>query len=290
MTNQCSIELIQSSLRRTLRNIKNHQPGLFVPPTPLNPPIPSGHFHTIPEIFLQLSGVDEFTLPWTKFKLKANHACIIPPYTPHREYYRCVNGKFAMIVGACKTENITWHLAFRENNSTLKTTCSLVCNLREAPRIIHLIKEISLAASTNSKYAKIQQHAAIILTLTLLIDALDNNAISLQHEPYKVSFCKYLINKNLNQNELCVKFLAHQMNCSPNYLSALFHKETGYRLTDYINSKRLDQVYDLLRRNTMTIAQIAHACGYSDPAYMTRLFSKKFGISPRAYRLHTDHA
>jgi len=39
-----------------------------------------------------------------------------------------------------------------------------------------------------------------------------------------------------------------------------------------------------LRHTSMTITQIAYFLGFEDPAYFSRFFSKRVGVSPRAFR------
>ena len=82
--------------------------------------------------------------------------------------------------------------------------------------------------------------------------------------------------------------LAKLHNVSPEYLSTLFHKEAGKTLTQFVNEKRLELGADLLRTSHLQIQTIAEYCGFPDAGYFAKLFKKRYGISPKAFREHKD--
>lgn len=86
------------------------------------------------------------------------------------------------------------------------------------------------------------------------------------------------------QEDLSLKKIAGLFSISPSYLSALFRKETGITLTEYINSKRIDVSVSLLNTTDSSIQNIAAQVGFLDVNYYTRIFKKLKGISPSAYR------
>lgn len=84
--------------------------------------------------------------------------------------------------------------------------------------------------------------------------------------------------------DLSLKALAEQFSISPTYLSALFKKETGVTLTDFVNRKRIENSVFLLNSTELQIQTIALSCGISDMNYFTRLFKKYMGSTPTEYR------
>jgi len=47
---------------------------------------------------------------------------------------------------------------------------------------------------------------------------------------------------------------------------------------------RLERARYLLDDSDLSIKQIAHACGFADPNYFSRIFRQRHGQSPGAYR------
>lgn len=52
----------------------------------------------------------------------------------------------------------------------------------------------------------------------------------------------------------------------------------------YLSDFRLEKAAELLRSTGLKIIDLSTECGYEDPSYFTRVFSKKFGCTPREYR------
>lgn len=81
-----------------------------------------------------------------------------------------------------------------------------------------------------------------------------------------------------------VKDYAEKLFISPKSLSKRL-KEQDYKTpTEVIQDRILLQAKRDLRFSDKTVKEIAYDLGYEDPAYFSRLFSKKEGISPLSYR------
>ena len=84
--------------------------------------------------------------------------------------------------------------------------------------------------------------------------------------------------------DLSLNHLAQLQNISPAYLSNIFHKETGEKLTDYVNKKRVNYAKQLLDTTNLQIQTIAQRCGIVDVHYFSRIFKKHTGKTPKEYR------
>jgi AraC family transcriptional regulator of arabinose operon len=78
--------------------------------------------------------------------------------------------------------------------------------------------------------------------------------------------------------------LAASVHLSPTYLSARFSRMTGQSPIAYLIDLRLRQARELLRSTDLQIKAVASQVGYEDPYFFSRLFRRKVGVSPRAYR------
>ncbi len=88
--------------------------------------------------------------------------------------------------------------------------------------------------------------------------------------------------------DLSLKSLAEQIQISPGYLSALFKKEVGIPLTDYVNRQRISYAKQLLISTTLPVKSIALQCGIPNLYYFSRMFKRIAGMTPKAYRDSAD--
>lgn len=81
-----------------------------------------------------------------------------------------------------------------------------------------------------------------------------------------------------------LKTLAAKFALSPSYLSNLFRKETGETLTGFVNNKRLQYAASQLQSTGLSIQDIAGISGIPDLNYFTKLFKRKYNMTPSAFR------
>lgn len=84
--------------------------------------------------------------------------------------------------------------------------------------------------------------------------------------------------------DLSLSSLARQLSVNPSYLSALFKKEVGTTLTEYVSRRRVNHAMLLLEATSLQIQTIAQQCGIPDVNYFTRTFKKYAGVTPKEYR------
>lgn len=91
---------------------------------------------------------------------------------------------------------------------------------------------------------------------------------------------------NINYNkQLTLDELAKKARYSKSRFSHLFLEIVGMSPIKYQNDIRLKNSCELLHSTNLTIAEIAQSCGFKDPLYFSRIFKKKYKISPTQYRL-----
>ena len=94
---------------------------------------------------------------------------------------------------------------------------------------------------------------------------------------------KDYIQQNLSR-DLTRESIANEVYLNPSYLSRLFHKETGERLTDYIMRFRIHRAKQLLEQPDGKVTSIAHAVGYNNDSYFIKVFKSATGLTPHEYR------
>lgn len=68
---------------------------------------------------------------------------------------------------------------------------------------------------------------------------------------------------------------------SPEHLSRVFRRETGFGFNEYVNIYRLKWAESLLKSgNCQSIAQVAGLCGFPDSNYFSKAYRRMYGIPP----------
>ena len=78
--------------------------------------------------------------------------------------------------------------------------------------------------------------------------------------------------------------MAELAHLSPSRFRALFREATGLSPLDYLLVLRLNHARQLMLQTGSSIGEVARAVGYEDQLYFSRIFKKRTGLSPSAYR------
>ncbi|MFB0840734.1 response regulator [Paenibacillus oleatilyticus] len=100
------------------------------------------------------------------------------------------------------------------------------------------------------------------------------------HHHQIVDTAKQYIHRHFGQKGLTLQEVAQQSHVSPNYLSYLFKKKTGYNLWDYVVKLRMEESRRLITSTDMRRYEIADKVGYESPEHFSKIFKKYYGVSP----------
>ncbi len=81
-----------------------------------------------------------------------------------------------------------------------------------------------------------------------------------------------------------VEELARETAMSISQFNRKLHALIAQPAGELIRSMRLQRAAELLRQNAGTVAEISYKLGFTDQAYFSRAFKKKFGCTPSEYR------
>lgn len=84
--------------------------------------------------------------------------------------------------------------------------------------------------------------------------------------------------------DLSIKEISEYVYLSPQYLCNLYKKESGKTINDDLTDIRLEEAKKLLEDKSYKIYEVSKMVGYNDSSYFSRLFKKKFKLSPSEYR------
>lgn len=104
------------------------------------------------------------------------------------------------------------------------------------------------------------------------------------------------IERNIVQNYANANYeldtFLHTLPYCHDHLCKIFRKELGMTPHKYLTNLRLQAAAELLcsAYNSGNITEVALMCGFKNPLYFSRLFKKKYGISPKEYYQHKPDA
>lgn len=78
--------------------------------------------------------------------------------------------------------------------------------------------------------------------------------------------------------------VAQELGLSASHFRYLFRQQTSKPFHQYVLSYRLNRAKEMLRTTSLTIQQVAHACGFTSQAHFCRAFAKHADMVPTAFR------
>lgn len=78
--------------------------------------------------------------------------------------------------------------------------------------------------------------------------------------------------------------VANRVHLNPNYLSTILKQQTGKSFLQYLTHVRVNAAVFLLRRDDLSMSQVAEAAGFGSEAMFYRRFKAIMGMTPRAYQ------
>jgi AraC-like DNA-binding protein len=260
-----------------------HVPERLGEPTPRG----EGHFHLVPELFLQVSGWTVFNVPGGTCRLRAGEALVMPPQLRHAERVgadgRAREQAFRNLVIVADGPLLRCHLALELNPGRPR-----VAHLHSQPHLqagmVHdwLCDAARLGAA--DAFAQAQTRALVAAAVAGVLRSLDAQPASASREPPLVARARVLIHNQLGDPQLSVARLASQLGCSADHLSQLFRQRAGEPLLAYINRLRVERAARLLRETSLAGKEVAWACGFAAPSYFIRVFRQHHGMTPQAWR------
>lgn len=98
-----------------------------------------------------------------------------------------------------------------------------------------------------------------------------------------ITRCKELVLQQLH-SRITAKDLAQQLEITPGYLSHLFLKEEGVKLTDYILQEKVSAAKGQLAYSDRSYKAVAMSLGFVSQSHFGQVFKKYTGTTPKQYR------
>lgn len=284
-----STQRLRQGLAQALLALQHHPGGLLLGPAP-GPGAPGlGHFHLVPELFLQVGGRTRFQFPQAACWLAPGQALLLPPLLLHDEWVQPgpAGEPFSNLVLQADGLRLGCHLAHEARpgrpgiqhlEAPSHPQASVIQGwLVEAARLAPVVAQ--------DRWAALQAQALVGAAIAATLRALDDGDARPAAEPVLVARLRVLVQNQLGDAGLSVGSLARQSGCTADHLSQVFRRSTGRPLLGWINQQRLDRAERLLRETAMPVKQVAWACGFASPGYFAQCFRQCHGLAPQAWRL-----
>lgn len=141
--------------------------------------------------------------------------------------------------------------------------------LNSAVKNIPVIKQDELQS-----YVNILQLIAEYMTQT--------NRMAPKSKDLALGIRKYIGN-NFDK-KLTVELMCEIFGCSRTTLMNTFRDRYGITIGEYINNCRLERAEQMLLKTNESIKNIAVECGFSDQNYFSKVFIRRFGVTPTKFR------
>ena len=131
---------------------------------------------------------------------------------------------------------------------------------------------------TRMEYLRCKQIELVYKFFSILLENVDRRSLGDVAES-----AQKIIDYNFNR-DITVAEIADTLCVDPAYLTRKFTQRFGISPKEYMVEKRIGHAKKLLADTDATVKEIAASVGYMDQLYFSRIFKKKEGVSPLAYR------
>jgi len=146
------------------------------------------------------------------------------------------------------------------------------------------LKELSLYDIRNEVYISFIIEAILVEIYTRIHYGNEKD----NPQNYAILQAIFYIEQNI-ENKIKLDALCEFVGYSVYHFSRLFKNEVGMSPYEYIIKYRLDLAKHLLITTNLPIREISKKCGYNNEINFYNIFKKNFNITPRKYRLQTEH-
>lgn len=151
-------------------------------------------------------------------------------------------------------------------------------------KMTDLYKKLSKCNSYNSPMDTMMEFSIFYEMLRIYFSLVDiEKLLPLNHNNFVKTMNAYIA-KHYNA-PITIQELAGLVSLQPNYFIQVFKKHYKGTPIDYINNFRMDKCVRYLRNEPdLSIEEIALLCGFSDSRYFSRLFKRKYGVTPSMFK------
>ena len=148
------------------------------------------------------------------------------------------------------------------------------------------IRQIDLVCADQTPGWQLAVKSSLFNFFFLLISERQKKTVSTSSNSKSLEKMKTVLKyvENHYTEKLTIDDMAELTYYSKSHFMKFFKAHMGIGFTEYLNDYRLTMAARLLKSSDDSILMIADASGFDNLSYFNRIFKRKYGISPGAYR------
>lgn len=248
------------------------------------------HSHDFPEIAFVLSGAGQYHIEGDIIDVQEGDLLIINPGVKHQALM------------STDSEQPTTEFFVGFTDIQLKGYPANFLPVPEGEHIIHTTGELrqklfKICSSMEAENAVCREgryfmlKAYVMQMLLLVIREQCEQPLALKGYAFESANKKYVVEQMVNYFEdhysekISLDQIAENMYLSPFYISKIFKSETGDTPIRHLINIRLEKAKELLENGAGgSVQEIAASVGYDDAYHFSKLFKKRYGITPTQAR------
>jgi YesN/AraC family two-component response regulator len=167
---------------------------------------------------------------------------------------------------------------FDYNNQNIKLPLSIINHIGLYDELINLFNSFSNIWNEQSPGFKLKSRAVFTDIIHTILTMIFYKGQSINSDDRIKRVKKYMLD-NYNE-DIQIKKLSDKVDLHPVYLGALFKKETGITIKEYITKIRINYAENLLSMENASVSKVAIQCGFDDIYYFSKVFKKYKGFPP----------
>jgi AraC-like DNA-binding protein len=246
---------------------------------------PGMHFHFAPDFVVALGGRCRLEFVHEEITLEPDEMAVIPAGIPHREVpIARPRDPFENLVVSIYNQTVSAQVQRAQPGEQMLASDHAYFDSAKDQLLIGYLEEMSELYHSRDVQRHFGIKGLVLAYLGAVSGIIQHARESPASEKLKISQARRYVQEYLGSPELNVQYLAALLHCSADYLSHLFHQETGQRLVVYINRERVKVAKDMLRNTSLSVSEVGYALGYESQAYFSRVFKKVTGHAPVDFR------
>lgn len=139
------------------------------------------------------------------------------------------------------------------------------------------------AVTSQSKVSGWMSESVLLYTFSYLSTKLNRAESGNVKESHLPDLIKKYLDDNFANGKISLELLSATFSYSPKYISSIFKKHFGIGISDYLATIRVQYACNLMSQGYSVISDIALQCGFSDALYFSKVFTQRYGMSPKSF-------